>query len=59
MKRNFTSLHYNGSNSYLFINGVKINQFKAKDSDLFAYPLCFGNISKDLSVENMKETCNM
>ena len=25
------SFHYNGSNSFLFVNGTKIHQFKAKD----------------------------
>ena len=28
------SLHYNGANSYLFINGTEILKFKAKDSRL-------------------------
>ena len=26
------SLHYNGANSYLFVNGTEIHKFKAKDS---------------------------
>ena len=26
------SLHYNGANSFLFINGTEIHKFKAKDS---------------------------
>ena len=26
------SLHYNGDNSYLFVNGTEIHKFKAKDS---------------------------
>ena len=26
-------LHYNGANSYLFVNGKEIYKFKAKDSD--------------------------
>ena len=26
------SLHYNGANSYLFVNGKEIYKFKAKDS---------------------------
>ena len=26
------SLHYNGDNSFLFVNGQKVTQFKAKDS---------------------------
>ena len=41
------SLHYNGANSYLFVNGTEIIKFKAKDSEITAYPLCLGNISKD------------
>ena len=50
------SLHYNGANSYLFVNGTKIHKFKAKDSEIAASPLCIGNISKDFSVDNMKKT---
>ena len=30
------SLHYNGANSYLFVNGTEIIKFKAKDSDIAA-----------------------
>ena len=41
------SLHYNGANSYLFVNGTEIHKFKAKDSEIVASPLCLGNISKD------------
>ena len=50
------SLHYNGANSYLFVNGTEIIKFKAKDSEITAYPLCLGNISKDWLVHNMKKT---
>ena len=50
------SLHYNGANSYLFVNGTEIIKFKAKDSEIVAYPLCLGNISKDFSVDNMNKT---
>ena len=49
------SLHYNGANSYLFVNGKEIYKFKAKDSNIVASPLCLGNISKDWSVDNMKK----
>ena len=28
------SLHYNGANSYLFVNGTEIYKFKAKDSEI-------------------------
>ena len=50
------SLHYNGANSYLFVNGAEIYKFKANDSETAATPLCLGNISKDFSVDNMKKT---
>ena len=49
-------LHYNGSNSYLFVNGTEIHKFKAKDSEIVATPLCLGNILKDWTVDNMKKT---
>ena len=53
-KRKFClSLHYNGVNSYLFVNGTEIVRFKAKDSKIVASPLCLGNISKDWSTNNM------
>ena len=49
------NLHYNGANSYLFVNGNEIYKFKAKDSEIVATPLCLGKISKDWSVDNMKK----
>ena len=49
-------LHYNGANSYFFVNGTEICKFKAKDSEIVASPLCLGNISKDWSTDNMKKT---
>ena len=49
-------MHYNGANSYLFVNGKEILKFKAKDSEIVATPLYLGNISKDWSVDNMKKT---
>ena len=48
------SLHYNGANSNLFVNGTEICKFKATDSEIVANPLCLGNISKDWSADNMK-----
>ena len=47
------SLHYNGGNSYLFVNGTEIIKFKAKYSAIVASPLCLGNISKDWSTDNI------
>ena len=40
-------LHYNGANSYLFVNVTEIYKFMAKDSEIVAVPLCLGKISKD------------
>ena len=55
-KRKFCfSLHYNGANSYLFVNGREIYEFKVKDSKIVASLLCLGNISKDWSTDNMKK----
>ena len=55
-EKNCLSLHYNGASTYLFVNGIKIIKFKAKDSEIAATPLCLGNISKDWSVDSMKDT---
>ena len=41
------SLHYNRANSYLFVDGTEIIKFKAKYSEIAAYPLCLGNALKD------------
>ena len=49
------SLHYNGANSYLFVNGTEIYKFKAKDSEIVASPFCLGNISKDWLTDNIKK----
>ena len=50
------SLHNNGANSYLFVNGAEIIKLKAKDSAILATPLSLGNISsKDFSIDNMKK----
>ena len=49
-------MHYNGGNSYLFVNGTEILKFKAKDSEIVANPLCLRSISKEWSTDNMKKT---
>ena len=51
--RNFTdpskkfvlSLHYNGINSYLFVNGRQELKFKCKTDQLVKEKLCIGNLS--------------
>ena len=49
------SLHYNGANSYLFVNGTEIYEFKEKDFEIFVGEICLRNISKDWLVDNMKK----
>ena len=36
--------------------GFGIHKFKAKGSKINAAPLCFGNVSKDVSTDNVKKT---
>ena len=50
------SLHYNGANSYLFLNGTEIIIFKVKDCEIVGIPLYLGHISKYFSVNIMKKT---
>ena len=50
------NLPYNVVNSYFIVNGVEIYKFKARDSETNASPLYLGNVSKDFSVDNMKNT---
>ena len=49
-------LHYNGANSYLFVNGTEIIKFNAKDSEIIAIPLCLEKISEGIFVDNMNKT---
>ena len=57
VERNFVlSLHYNGANSYLFVNATATINSNQKDSKTLATPLCLRNISKYFSVDNMKKT---
>ena len=50
------TLHYNGSNSFLFVNATNIYQFKVKDSEIKIHPLCLGDISGDFPANNMTKT---
>ena len=43
---------------YMLI-GVNIYQCKTKDSETKSYPLCSGNISKGVTVDNMKKKNEM
>ena len=53
-KRFCSSLHYNGDNSYLFVNGKEIDKFKVEDSEIIPYQLCLGGLSKDFEVGYMR-----
>ena len=62
--RNFTqpstkfvlSLHYNGDNSYLFVNGKQELKFKAKTESLVKEKLCIGNLSDKWSTSESEKT---
>ena len=45
-------MHYNGDDSYLFVNGVQQLKFKTKASEIQRNPLVLGNISTDFSTKN-------
>ena len=50
------SLHYNGENSYFFVNSKEVTKFKAKNSELIKYSMCFGGLSKDYDTNSRKDT---
>ena len=51
-KKFVLSLHYNGDNSYLFVNGKEELKFKAKYDQIVKEILCLGNISNDWTAAN-------
>ena len=62
--RNFTdpgqkfvlSLHYNGDDSYLFVNGRQELKFKAKPDQLVKEKLCRGNLSDQWTTSESEKT---
>ena len=46
-KKFVLSLHYNGDNSYLFVNGRQELKFHAKNSQIIDEELCLGNLSSE------------
>ena len=62
--RNFTntgkkfvlSLHYNGDDSYLFVNGRQELKFKAKTDQLVKEKLCIGNLRDQWAVSESEKT---
>ena len=55
-KKFVLSLHYNGDDSYLLVNGKQELKFKAKDDQIFKEILCLGNISNDWTTANAEKT---
>ena len=49
-KKFVLSLHYNGDNSYLVVNGKQELRFKAKNGQLLREKLCVGNLSTDWTI---------
>ena len=62
--RNFTdlgkkfvlSLHYNGDDSYLFVNGGQELKFKCKTDQLVKEKLCIGNLSDQWTTSESEKT---
>ena len=54
-KKFILSLHYNGDDSYLFINGKQELKFKAKTSHLVKEKLCIGNLSDKWTTSDYME----
>ena len=54
-KKIVLSLHYNGSNSYLFVNGREELQFTAQSftNNIKSQVFCIGNISNDWNLSGM------
>ena len=46
------SVHYNGDDSYLFVNNIQQYKFKAKDSEIKIRKLCLGGFSNDSSLSD-------
>ena len=56
-KKFVLNLHYNGDDSYLFVNGKQELKFKAKDDQIVKEILCLGNISDDWTAANAQKYC--
>ena len=50
------SLHYNGDDSYLFVNGRQELKFKAKTDQLVKEKLCLGNLSDQWTMSESEKT---
>ena len=50
------SLHYNGNNSYLYVNGNQELKFKATTDQLVKEKLCLGNLSDQWTTSESEKT---
>ena len=55
-KKFILSLHYNGNDSYFFVNGKQGLKFKAKTGHLVKEKLCIGNLSDKWSTSESEKT---
>ena len=55
-KKFVLSLHYNGDNSYLFVNGRQELKFKCKTDQLVKEKLCIGNLSDQWTASELEKT---
>ena len=46
------SVHFNGHDSYLFVNNIQQYKFRAKDSEIKTRTLCLGGFSNDSSLSD-------
>ena len=50
------SLHYNGDNSYLFVNGYQELKFNTKNDQILKEKLCLENLSNNWTTKNLAKT---
>ena len=55
-KKFILSLHYNGDDSYLFVNGKQELKFKCKTESLVKEKLCIGNLSDKWTTSKSEKT---
>ena len=55
-KKFIISLHYNGDDSYLFVNGRQELRFKAKHDQIMSERLCLGNLSDQWTTSESEKT---
>ena len=55
-KKFVLSLHYNGNDSYLFVNGKQELKFKCKTDQLVKEKLCLGNFSEQWTTSESEKT---